>query len=656
MESDVSVQKQFDKDAALRHLLSYVPEKRISHWVNRVAEPISPAPYKTKRADSEIEKRRASLEDVCDVVSTLLGVVQVDRTGHPAKLLHLHGNTALAKYLAVSTDDLENKAVNTLGAAEDFLVAFHRAVNECVYSGFATFEHGASAFLTRPQNASAVSSGEIFWAKVSLWRLASHGINDETQIAYAIEDISSYRTIEAALLANHHFYERIAAATPHIWYVFDLMEQRNVYANREIAELLGFDANEIREMGASLMPTIIHPDDLPQVIARFSELTSLADGEVSRFEFRVRRKDGAYRWLETHEVPFARDNATELVQQMLGVSLDITERRDTVDALARSEGYLRLAMESANIGTFVCDFARGIVELSPDTRRHMGLDASQETLTLSEMSELVYSEDRPLFAAAMNDALSNHAPFHAEYRARHPSGELRWGSIKAQVTFDETTGAPLHMIGVCADIEDRKRFEAQQSEEVHRQGRIVQALQSSILSVAPQGGRFQPGKRGGSITLGAADTADHWDVALLYEPAWDESQVGGDFYDIFAVDTERTAFVIGDVSGKGLGAAESVAEIKFGLRSVLRGISADPSFALRYLNDRQVEAQELDGRSRELLFAVTIVVADNETGVVQIARAGAESPLICRRDANGVLLRAVSDVGDLPIGALPETQ
>ncbi|MBC7806515.1 MAG: serine/threonine-protein phosphatase, partial [Akkermansiaceae bacterium] len=64
----------------------------------------------------------------------------------------------------------------------------------------------------------------------------------------------------------------------------------------------------------------------------------------------------------------------------------------------------------------------------------------------------------------------------------------------------------------------------------------------------------------------------------------------------------------------------------------------------------------LDRRSRELLFAVTIVVAENETGVLHIARAGSEPALICRSGSEGIALRPIADLADLPVGAFPGTQ
>ena len=609
----------------------------------------TPAPHYFASPNRGVVDRADALLSVCDLAPLAMGIAQMHR--ETGAICNRFSNRALAAYFGVDPLALQDRTLEEIGISKAIIVLWQQRMRLCLDTGDATtFEYDFEERAVSP-----ITVRKRF-VKATFWHLSSEDTLDGACFAYLIEDISPHRVAEDAIRDSRRFLEQVAATTPHIWYVYDLQEQCTIYANREIAGVLGYNADEIQAMGATMIPALIHPDDLPQVQKRFADYVHQSDGAVGTNQFRVKHRSGAYRWLDCHDVPFARDAQTGLVRQILGVSQDITERRNAVDALAKSESHLRLAVEGGDIGTFVSDFVTGIVELSPETRRHLGLPATQETLTLAEMQSLVYEPDRAGFDAAMQKAVRERSLLDAEYRAYQRDGSLRWGSIKAQFVFDEATGSPLQMIGVCVDIEERKRAETVQNAETDKQTRIAQVLQRSLLSVAPPGGVFHESERDGIITLSPRGNGNGWQVALLYEPAWSEAQVGGDFYDVFAVDEERTAFVVGDVSGKGLGAAESVAEIRFGLRSVLRGISADPAFALRFLNDRQIEAQTLDGRSRELLIAVTIVVADDVTGALHIARAGAEPPLICRRNADGALLRPVSDVADLPIGAMPETQ
>lgn len=56
------------------------------------------------------------------------------------------------------------------------------------------------------------------------------------------------------------------------------------------------------------------------------------------------------------------------------------------------------------------------------------------------------------------------------------------------------------------------------------------------------------------------------DLAAYYQAALEEASVGGDFFDVFSIDKGCTALVVGDLSGKGLGAASQVATVRNMLR------------------------------------------------------------------------------------------
>jgi sigma-B regulation protein RsbU (phosphoserine phosphatase) len=76
----------------------------------------------------------------------------------------------------------------------------------------------------------------------------------------------------------------------------------------------------------------------------------------------------------------------------------------------------------------------------------------------------------------------------------------------------------------------------------------------------------------------------HLDVAAVYRPEGDGSEVGGDFYDVFQIGGNDWVVAIGDVCGKGVEAAVVTALARYTLRAAIVE-HADPSRALATLND-----------------------------------------------------------------------
>jgi serine phosphatase RsbU (regulator of sigma subunit) len=171
-----------------------------------------------------------------------------------------------------------------------------------------------------------------------------------------------------------------------------------------------------------------------------------------------------------------------------------------------------------------------------------------------------------------------------------------------------------------AHSELRRRYE--------REHRVAAALQEALLS-APPSDAF-PG-----LTIG-----------MVYEPAWDEALVGGDFYDLRSVGATTAAFMVGDVSGKGLTAATLTAEVKYALRAYLHE-DPDPGRALARLNDYLVKSAAQNPWAEYAYVTACLAVCDAATGKLWVSGAGAEPPLLLHRDRNtGVVCAESVATGD----------
>jgi GAF domain-containing protein/PAS domain-containing protein len=110
------------------------------------------------------------------------------------------------------------------------------------------------------------------------------------------------------------------------------------------------------------------------------------------------------------------------------------------------------------------------------------------------------------------------------------------------------------------------------------------------------------------------------DVAVRYVPGQEGSEVGGDWYDVFALPDGRHAIVVGDVAGRGIEAAAVMGHVRASVRACVFG-APSATTAIEAL-DRLVEALEED----VLATLVLVLLAADRTGA-EVCCAGHPAPL-----------------------------
>ncbi|HWH30670.1 MAG TPA: SpoIIE family protein phosphatase [Mycobacteriales bacterium] len=120
-------------------------------------------------------------------------------------------------------------------------------------------------------------------------------------------------------------------------------------------------------------------------------------------------------------------------------------------------------------------------------------------------------------------------------------------------------------------------------------------------------------------------------VAAAYRPGVEALEVGGDWYDVFLADTGLLSVVVGDVVGRGLGAASAMGQLRSAVRAV-SGPRTGPAALLTHL-DRFVGQVEAAG-----MATLAYAELDLDSGEVTYACAGHPPPLLVRATGAAALL------------------
>jgi diguanylate cyclase (GGDEF)-like protein/PAS domain S-box-containing protein len=146
---------------------------------------------------------------------------------------------------------------------------------------------------------------------------------------------------EEALRESQRFIQRIADTSPNILYVYDIIEQKNIYVNKQIATVLGYSLEKVRERDTTFFQNLIHADDFIYVSEQHKQwFVTARDGDIIETEYRMKHANGEWRWFHSRHSVFTR-TADGLPQQIIGVAQDITARKRAEEALQQANQQLK---------------------------------------------------------------------------------------------------------------------------------------------------------------------------------------------------------------------------------------------------------------------------------------------------------------------------
>jgi PAS domain S-box-containing protein len=224
-----------------------------------------------------------------------------------------------------------------------------------------------------------------------------------------------------------------------------LPDGSNEFVNQRWQDYTGIPADEARGQGWRLA---VHPEDRPRLSEKWAEI--VASGKSGEFEGRLRRHDGAFRWVLARFEP-VRDATSEIVR-WYGTSTDI-------DALKRAEEKLR--EDERALRRITDTIPQNIVVLDPDgipiyanraTLDYTGLTLA-DVVSSDFRARVFHPEDLERVRDQRQAALAAGVPFEFELRALSKEGQYRWFLTRYKPFHDEQ-GRLVSWYATGTDIDD----------------------------------------------------------------------------------------------------------------------------------------------------------------------------------------------------------
>src|SRR5262249_31952923 len=140
------------------------------------------------------------------------------------------------------------------------------------------------------------------------------------------------------------------------------------------------------------------------------------------------------------------------------IARDITERKRVAEAVRESEERLHLAAQAGRMYAYEWDVASDVVVRSPEYLNVLGLRNEPIQLTRQQLLEKVHPDDRAKFIAAVADLTPENPSTQISYRVLRADGSVIWLEKNGRAFFNDN-GKMVRMIGMVADVTDRKRAE-----------------------------------------------------------------------------------------------------------------------------------------------------------------------------------------------------
>ncbi|WP_299180161.1 EAL domain-containing protein [uncultured Neptuniibacter sp.] len=378
----------------------------------------------------KLNEREQLLQTVLDEIPDIL--VLKDRHGK-----FLLGNAAVARLYNTTPEALVGKDDLDFGVPENIADAFRQSVLDVIACGKTetVYEEGVDA-----------KTG-----KVRHFRSIKKPFKDAEgnhQILIIAHDITEIVEVQEQLSESEARLRTILDNVDACIYLKD-RSGKYLFANKATRQLWGLGMEEIVGFGDD---KFFAAEDVPAIIQ--NDRIVLDGGERIHVEESAALPNGERSIYQVTKLPIKGDDDT--IYALCGISVDITERIKTEQALRESEQRFKMAGRAAYDLIYEWDVKTDSLLWFGDVDKILGYDVGEVSHNIQAWLALIHPEDVGQLSNAVERHRCETDPIKYEYRIKHRDGYYLSWSDHALPLLDDT-GQPFKWIGVCTDITLQKQ-------------------------------------------------------------------------------------------------------------------------------------------------------------------------------------------------------
>ena len=278
-------------------------------------------------------------------------------------------------------------------------------------------------------------------------------------------------------------------------------------ASPSFLNLCGYSREELHTRFQDRLIDLICPQDRPQVLQQLR--SALAAGESVELEYRLQRGDGQTVWLLSRGTVHIGADGRESIYNVV---LDVTRRKHMEEDLRLSLERHRIIMEQSTDVIFEWDLAADKLFFSSNWKKKFGYTPASDHLSQHLASSTrIHPDDRDAFMIVVSTLTSGTPYAELELRLQGRGDRYFWYRIRATVQND-TSGNPVKVVGIIADIDADKRHQQQQQHGCCIQSVIVFHGQAPTF---PPGGQILKLPEESAGSSGCAWSVDRYNSTRL---------------------------------------------------------------------------------------------------------------------------------------------